>query len=191
MSTAATRSQENHEKSWSEGAQDAIGSVLDTADSDDNYVELKYRSVENFKTAGLAKQIGFFSIGLGLAEVLFPAQLGELTGISRRHRSVLPVLGAREIAHGLGILRSAKPTLAVQTRVGGDAIDLAFLGASFFAPDSNKRRLIGAAAAVLGVAALDVICAKRLSSENWQNAEGNPAAPTTVGQPHGRRAFSA
>lgn len=161
------------------------------AASGDNYVELKYRSVENFKTAGLAKQLGFFSIGLGLAEMLFPAQVGELAGVSRGHRSFLPVLGAREIAHGLGILRSATPAVAVQTRVGGDAIDLAFLAASFFRSDSNKRRLVGATAAVLSVAALDVICSKRLISEDWKNAKGNPKAPTNIGQSHGRRAFSA
>jgi hypothetical protein len=155
----------------------------------DDFVELKYRSTENLSTAAMARGIGLFSIALGLAEVFMPSQLGELAGIARSHRTYLPALGLREIAHGLGILNSAKPTTAVWTRVGGDVLDLAYLGASFASEDSNKRRLIGATAAVLGVAALDVICAQKLSSENWRQAKGNPKAPTTIGQPSGRRAF--
>src|SRR6476661_5176581 len=67
--------------------------------SSDSFVELKYRSPENLATISMAKGIGYFSIALGLAEVLMPSQLGELAGISRSHRSLLPALGLREIAH--------------------------------------------------------------------------------------------
>jgi hypothetical protein len=152
----------------------------------DSFVELKWRSLENFATAAMARKIGYFSIALGLAEVLMPAQLGELSGIGRSKHAFLQVLGAREIAHGVGILAKTKPTAAMMTRIGGDAVDLAFLGIAFAAKDSNKRRLIGATAAVLGVTALDIICSKRLSSHNWSRARGNPAAPSTTGQPSGR-----
>jgi len=44
---------------------------------------------------------------------------------------------------------------------------------------------------VLGVAALDAYCASKLSSEKWQNVQGNPNAPTTVGQPSGRMPVNA
>lgn len=157
----------------------------------DNFVELKYRSLDNFATAKLAKGLGVFSIALGLAEVLLPAQLGEMSGLSPRFRKFLPLLGAREIAHGLGIFASAKPTTAVMTRVGGDAIDLAFLGAAFMADDTNKRRLAGATLAVLGAGVMDAICATKLASREWGEQDGNPNAPTNVGQPSGRRAFIA
>ena len=92
---------------------------------EDSLVELKYRSVENVAAAKFAKGLGLFSIALGLAEVLASRQLGELAGLNEKHSSYLPLLGAREIAHGLGILKSTKPTAGVWTRVGGDAIDLA------------------------------------------------------------------
>jgi hypothetical protein len=157
--------------------------------SSEDHVELKYRSVKNVSTAKLAKGIGVFSIALGLAEVLAPAQVGELIGVSNRYRKFLPILGLREIAHGIGILYHAKPTGAVWTRIAGDAVDLAFLGAAFTADENNKRRLTGATIAVLGVAALDLLCAQQLSSQNWRD-EGNPMAPTTVGQTSGRRAVS-
>jgi len=117
--------------------------------------------------------------------------VGEMAGVSNRFRTFLPVLGAREIAHGIGILSSAKPTTAVWTRVGGDVIDLAYLGAAFAAKETNKRRLLGATVAVLGVGILDLLCAQKLASRSWSETDGNPMAPTTVGQPSGRRAISA
>jgi hypothetical protein len=149
-------------------------------------VELKYRSVENIAAAKLAKGLGLFSIALGLAEVLAPRQLGELAGLNEKHSSYLPLLGAREIAHGIGILKSTKPTTGVWTRVGGDAIDLAFLGTAFGNDATNKARLGVALAAVAGVTALDLICANKLAKP-WTEADGNPMAPTTVGQPSARR----
>ena len=157
----------------------------------ENFVELKYRSLENIATAKLAKGLGVFSIALGLAEMLAPAQVGGMIGVSNRFRAFLPALGAREIAHGIAILSSAKPTTAVWTRVGGDVIDLAYLGSAFAAKETNKRRLTGATVAVLGVVILDLLCAQKLASKTWSENDGNPMAPTTVGQPSGRRAISA
>lgn len=154
----------------------------------ENFVELKYRSLDNVAAAKMAKGLGVFSIALGLAEVLMPAQVGELSGISPRFRRFLPFLGAREIASGIGILSNAKPTTSVWTRVGGDAIDLAFLGSGFAASDTNKRRLLGATLAVLGVTALDLFAAQKLSAREWSEKDGNPMAPTTVGQSSARRA---
>ena len=157
----------------------------------DSWVELKYRSVENLGTAKMAKGLGLFSIALGLAEVLMPSQTATLAGLGNKQRSFLPALGLREIASGVGIMKSAKPTAAVWSRVGGDAIDLAFLGMAFMSKDTNKRRLIGSTIAVLGVTAMDVLCAQKLSSQNWAAAQGNPGAPTTVGQTSGRLAYGA
>jgi hypothetical protein len=157
----------------------------------ENFVELKYRSLENIATGKLAKGLGVFSIALGLVEMFAPGQLGGAIGVSNRFKTFLPVLGAREVAHGIAILSDAKPTAAVWTRVGGDVIDLAYLGAAFAAKETNKRRLVGATVAVLGVGILDVLCAQRLAAKPWSESDGNPMAPTTVGQPSARRTMSA
>jgi hypothetical protein len=154
-----------------------------------DHTELKYRSPANVGTAKLAKGIGVFSIALGLAEVLAPAQMGELIGVSNRYRGFLPLLGVREIAHGIGIMSQAKPTESVWSRVAGDAIDLVYLGAAFAGRENNKRRLTGATIAVLGVTALDIMCAAALSKQDWSDADGNPAAPTTLGQASGRQSI--
>ena len=149
--------------------------------------ELKYRAPANVATEKLARGLGMFSIALGLAEVLAPARVGELIGVSPRFRTVIPALGVREIAHGVGIMMQDKPTEAVWSRVLGDAVDLAYLGAAFTGKENNKNRLLGATIAVLGVTALDVMCAQALSAEQWSDLDGNPAAPTTVGQTSGRQ----
>ncbi len=74
-------------------------------DSKEYGTELKYRSAANVGAGKLAKGLGWFSIGLGLAELLAPGQIGDLIGLDDRHRAFLPVLGLREIAR----LRMASP----------------------------------------------------------------------------------
>lgn len=157
-------------------------------DAADSQIELKYRSPANAATAKLAKGLGLFSIALGAAEVLAPAQIGELIGVGPRYQKFIPALGLREIAHGVGILMQDKPTESVWSRVAGDAVDLAFLGAAFTEDgENNKNRLAVTTLAVLGVTALDVMCAQALSAEEWSDLDGNFVAPTTVGQTSGRQ----
>jgi hypothetical protein len=157
----------------------------DLTTASDNHVELKYRSVANFASGNFAKGLGVFSIALGLAEILAPARVGTMMGVGPKHRAFLPLLGAREIAHGLAIFQSAKPTGAVWSRVGGDMVDLAYLGSAFMSKESNKTRLAGATIAILGATAMDLMCAKQLSGQDW-NSSSNPKAPTTVGQSSAR-----
>jgi uncharacterized membrane protein len=112
----------------------------------------------------LARGLGWFSIGLGLAELLAPSTVSRLVGI-RRHRTLLRTFGAREIAAGITILMQQKPAAGVWSRVAGDALDLTALGFAFASPWSKKNRLAIATASVAGVTALDFICAQKLSLE--------------------------
>ena len=189
--------QQNQTEQGSENQADRPGSTGQTdyeakrprqkqePDSEEYGTELKYRSAANVGTGKLAKGLGYFSIGLGLMELLLPGQVGEMIGVSSRYRAFLPVLGLREIAHGAAILSEQKPTAGVWSRVGGDAVDLAYLGLAFAGKENNKNRLLGATIAVLGVTALDVMCANALSSQDW-GAQKNPTAPTNVGQSSAR-----
>src|SRR5579884_2626028 len=74
----------------------------------------------------LARFLGYFSIGLGLAELLAPRTMSRLTGV--RQQGLLQVYGVREIACGIGILASSRPTEWLWARVAGDALDLGALG---------------------------------------------------------------
>jgi uncharacterized membrane protein len=122
----------------------------------------------------LARGLGWFSIGLGLAEFLAPRAIARISGI-RGNTGLIRLFGLREIAHGIAIFtqdkQSGRPAAAVWSRVAGDAIDLAALGAAFASPKTNKGRVAFATANVLTVTALDVICAQALSS-NGTTATG-------------------
>src|SRR5215217_4981035 len=110
-----------------------------------------------------ANGLGWFSIALGLAEVAAPRGIARLIGVRSDHSTLIRTLGLREIASGLGILGQRTPATALWSRVGGDAIDLACLGAAFFSPQAERSRVLTAGAAVAGVTVLDVLCAQQLS----------------------------
>ena len=111
----------------------------------------------------LARGLGWFSLGLGLAELLAPRGVARVAGV-RGNTGLIRLFGLREIASGIAIFtQGRRPAGALWSRVVGDALDLACLGAAFASPDSDKGRLTFATANVLAVSALDVLCAQRLS----------------------------
>ncbi len=124
----------------------------------------------------LARGLGWLSIGLGLAELLAPRGVGRIAGV-RGGAGLIRLLGLREIAHGLAIFSQGKrPTEAVWSRVVGDALDLACLGAAFASPDNDKGRLAFATANVLAVTALDVLVAQQFSATDGSEGGRKGAA---------------
>ncbi len=112
----------------------------------------------------VAKGLGWFSIGLRLAEVLAPDQLGKALGLEKR-TGLIRFYGLREIGAGVGILAQERPSAGwLWARVGGDALDLATLAAAYQVTP-QKRTTIGVAiGSVLAVTVLDIICAQRLGA---------------------------
>jgi uncharacterized membrane protein len=115
----------------------------------------------------LARSLGWFSLGLGVAEVAASRRLANMIGLRGDHDNLLRTFGAREILSGVGILSQRGPSRPLAawlwSRVCGDAMDLAFLGAALASGRSNRRKVAAATAAVAGVTALDVLCARKLS----------------------------
>jgi uncharacterized membrane protein len=109
----------------------------------------------------LGQALGWFSIGLGLAELLAPRALGRAIGVGD-HPAVMRMLGVREIVSGLGLLSERAPGTWAWSRVAGDAMDLALLAAASRSPDADPRRIAIAATGVLSVTALDVYASQRL-----------------------------
>jgi uncharacterized membrane protein len=112
----------------------------------------------------LAYGLGWFSIGLGMAELLAPRALARLIGVSPQP-ALFRFLGLRELTSGLGILRYRRPVGALWSRVVGDAMDLSLLGNALTNPKNDAGRLAGAIAAVAGVGALDLLAAVRHTRE--------------------------
>lgn len=114
----------------------------------------------------LANGLGWFSIGLGVTELLAPRFIANITGVSNRRTGLIRLYGLREIASGIAIFSQEKPAAGVWSRVAGDALDLTSLGKAAASPNSNKGRVAFATANVLAVTALDLICATQLSNGN-------------------------
>src|SRR5918994_2690107 len=85
----------------------------------------------------LAKGLGWFSVGLGLTELLYPRAIARISGVSNAHTGLIRLYGLRELASGITIFVQEKPTGAVWSRVVGDAMDLASLGAAAASPNTN------------------------------------------------------
>jgi uncharacterized membrane protein len=113
----------------------------------------------------VARGLGWFSIGLGLAECAAPRRMARLIGVDddETNRNILFASGVREIASGIGILLGNRPEVPVWARVGGDLMDLAFLGRALRSDDSDRGRVAVTAAAVLGVTLLDVLTGRGLA----------------------------
>ena len=112
-----------------------------------------------------ARFLSFFSLALGISQLAAPGHVARLIGLrdNARSRAVLRVIGAREIASGLGLLSDRTETTSAWSRVAGDVIDLALLGASLGGATTSRARLVAATTAVAGVAAYDVASAAYLS----------------------------
>lgn len=115
----------------------------------------------------LAHGLGWFSIGVGVAELLVPGAVSRLAGGHGKSTDLIRLYGLREIASGLMIFsQGRRPAAGVWSRVAGDAMDLATLGVAYLLPSTNKAGVTFAATNVIGVTALDVICAQQLSRES-------------------------
>jgi uncharacterized membrane protein len=121
-----------------------------------------------------ARGLGWFSLGLGLAQLAAPRRVSRLIGVpdDDTTRNTMFAIGLREIASGIGILASDRPAAPVWSRVGGDVMDLALLRRAMSSHRAEKNRLAAATAAVVGVTLLDWLTGKDLSRNGESTATG-------------------
>lgn len=127
----------------------------------------------------LARALGWFSVALGLAEVVMPRQLGRAIGVNT-NPNLLRAMGLREIASGVGILTQQQRPGWLWSRVAGDAIDLALLGAAITDNGGKRGRIAAATAAVAGVTALDLYCSQQMSRASLPEARADGGVADAV-----------
>lgn len=108
----------------------------------------------------LARVLGWFSIGLGLAEVVAPRRVARLAGIESGP-ALVRSFGLREIGAGVGILSGHQTDRWLWARVAGDGTDLAVLAQGLNSSNRSRGRAAAALAAVAGITLLDIYCARR------------------------------
>jgi len=97
----------------------------------------------NHSARSLARGLGWFSIGLGVVQLLAPRQVSRFIGMPGSE-GMIRACGVREIATGIGILMADDPKPWIYGRVGGDALDLAGLGATAVALPPGRNRCAAA-----------------------------------------------
>jgi uncharacterized membrane protein len=118
------------------------------------------------ETETAARALGWFSLALGFAELIAPAGIARLIGArdDETTHTTLRAFGAREIAAGVAILAEPERARWLWSRVAGDGVDLAWLGAQMRDQEASRDRLGAAVAAVAGVTALDILVGARLEA---------------------------
>ncbi|EIM25329.1 hypothetical protein [Microvirga lotononidis] len=112
----------------------------------------------------LAKALGWYSIGLGIAELIAPERFTRALGMEGKE-GLVRAYGVRELGHGIVSLSPDKH-LGLWSRVAGDGLDIATLMAAM-RHDNPKRDNVGIAlAAVLGVTLLDIIGAQSVTARH-------------------------
>jgi uncharacterized membrane protein len=130
----------------------------------------------------LKNGLGWFSIGLGVAELIAPGAVSQLIGVRSRRtsRTLLRFYGLRELAAGIGILTQRRPAGWLWARVAGDAVDLTSLVSAAGSRQNNKARIALATTSVVGVTVADVYCAQQLSARNASQSGAGKVVRTII-----------
>ncbi|MGK2284649.1 hypothetical protein [Pedomonas sp. V897] len=111
----------------------------------------------------VAKLLGWFSIGLGVAEIVSNRTIARALGIGADKHELVKSFGIREIANGVGLLSTPRPARWMWTRVIGDATDLAALMPALQVENPRRRWATYAFAGVLALTVADILCARQLA----------------------------
>lgn len=114
----------------------------------------------------IARGLGWFSIGLGLVELVAPRPLAKLLGTPKT--DLIRVFGVRGLVAGAGILMLNKPQpLWLWARVGGDVLDITALAMTYQHNAATRKAVGFSLINVVAITALDVWCAQTLKPYNW------------------------
>ena len=117
-------------------------------------------------TRQLARGLGWFSIGLGLTELIAPGRISNRLGLHDGNQGRVQAFGLREILSGAAILASrGRAPYGLWARVAGDVMDLGLLQTAQPVGQSRRTSLNVARAVVLGAAALDLVAARNLTRQ--------------------------
>jgi hypothetical protein len=106
----------------------------------------------------VAKALGWFSIGLGVAEMIAPGAIARALGM-RGKEGLIRAYGAREIGAG-ALCLSIDKKAGLWSRAAGDGLDLATLLPAMSDRNPQRGNVALALTMVLGITVLDVLTAQ-------------------------------
>ncbi len=112
-----------------------------------------------------AKLLGWFSVGLGAAQLIFGRSMNRKLGLGQSP-GLIRAFGAREVAAGAMVLMYPDMAAPIWLRVAGDALDLAVVARALTTRNRRREATVLTMLAVLGVTAIDVATATALSQRH-------------------------
>jgi hypothetical protein len=103
----------------------------------------------------LGRALGWFSVGLGLAELVAPGQIARTLGLDGKE-GLIRGYGARELASAVPTL-SVDKSIGLAARIGGDGLDLATLATALHRDNPKRHNAAIATALVAGITLLDLV----------------------------------
>src|SRR4051795_2272730 len=111
----------------------------------------------------LAKFLGFFSFGLGVAQLAVPERINDLIGVkdTAKTRALQRAVGVQELGAAQGIFAFSPPTPVLWSRVAGDAVHAGLLVKAMQTRRHDRGRLRSVLAGVGITALIDALVASR------------------------------
>ena len=131
----------------------------------------------------LGRALGWFSLGLGLAELIAPRKLTRTLGMEGRE-ALVRAYGAREIGAGILSLSIERP-LGLWSRVAGDALDIATVVAVAGRNQRNRGAVGLALVALAGVTLLDLVAAQAVTAQHSRGPRSPRSYRDRSGFPQG------
>jgi len=134
-------------------------------------------------TDQLGRLLGWYSIGLGLIELLAPSRVTRALGMEG-NEGLVRAYGAREIGSGVFSL-SAEKEAGLWSRIAGDGLDIATLVTAFRRSNPKRDNVGLALAMVVGITVLDLAGAQGTTVRHSRQRGNSRQYQDRSGFPHG------
>jgi hypothetical protein len=131
----------------------------------------------------MARNLGWFSLGLGVLEILAPDRITRALGMEGKE-SLVRAYGFREIAAGILSLSIEKKT-GLSSRVAGDGLDIVTLITGLRDDNPKKSNVAIALMMVGGITLLDIATATEVAADHVPQRGARRAYRNRSGYPKG------
>ena len=131
----------------------------------------------------LARALGWFSIGLGLTELLAPRAITRTLGLQGQE-GLVRAFGVRELGHGMLSL-SVDKQVGLWSRVAGDVLDIATVLPALSPRNRKRGNAELAFVMLLGVTVLDILGAQGVSVRHGRQRGRSRSYADRSGFPQG------
>jgi hypothetical protein len=124
----------------------------------------------------LSRGLGWWSVGLGVTELVFAERFSQRLGFRGRIDWVRGH-GVREILQGVGLLTQRDPRPWLWGRLAGDMFDLSMMGATLRRPEVPWAWRLAVAVTAVGLTLADALAMRDLGTKRRSDVIGMDLSP--------------